>query len=221
LNEDSGYSGISIFDLDKTLLVSNSSYHFGSYLYKNGDVTTRNVLELIWNYWRHHKGNVSMFELHQCAFNMLFSGQQSTEINEHVTNFLELHLDKLIRRSILELLQKAQSGGEYTIILSSSPDFIVSKVAGALNVSEYKGTEYLIGRDGSFAQVGSIFCGRSKARYVEQLVKRLGVSEKRVTGYSDSFSDLPLLEVVGNPVAVCPDAKLKKHCQLHEWPIIL
>ena len=55
---------------------------------------------------------------------------------------------------------------------------------------------------------------------MEEIARWEGSTSTSATRYSDSASDLPMLEAVGHPVAVNPDAKLARHARAHGWPIV-
>ena len=67
---------------------------------------------------------------------------------------------------------------------------------------------------------GVFVYGRGKARAIEQLAAREGIDLARSYAYSDSASDLPMLEAVGHPVAVNPDAALAKVAREERWEVL-
>jgi phosphoserine phosphatase len=59
-----------------------------------------------------------------------------------------------------------------------------------------------------------------KAEAAKELAAKAGADLADCWAYSDSRNDIPLLEMVGNPVVVNPDAILAHHARTHEWPIL-
>ncbi|HLU73691.1 MAG TPA: HAD family phosphatase, partial [Nonomuraea sp.] len=67
--------------------------------------------------------------------------------------------------------------------------------------------------------VGDLLHGPAKAEAVRALARREGLDLTRCTAYSDSANDLPMLSLVGHPVAINPDSELREHAKKHDWPI--
>ena len=67
--------------------------------------------------------------------------------------------------------------------------------------------------------VGEILHGPAKAVAVQALAEEHGLDLDGSWAYSDSYNDIPLLSLVGHPVAINPDSKLRRHARDHNWPI--
>jgi phosphoserine phosphatase len=73
---------------------------------------------------------------------------------------------------------------------------------------------------GAFTGKPSALCfGHHKVTLAEKWADAQGIDLAQSTFYSDSYNDLPMLERVGRPVAVNPDARLRRHARRHGWPI--
>jgi phosphoserine phosphatase len=65
------------------------------------------------------------------------------------------------------------------------------------------------------------FCyGRGKVEAIAELARWEGLDLAQCYAYSDSASDLPMLEAVGHPVVVNPDGRLERHARRHGWPVV-
>jgi phosphoserine phosphatase len=62
--------------------------------------------------------------------------------------------------------------------------------------------------------------GEEKASCVKEVAERLCIAKEKITAYSDSFLDLPLLLAAGRPIAVNPDRKLRRFSEEQKWPIL-
>jgi len=96
-------------------------------------------------------------------------------------------------------------------------------IAKRLNIDFVIGTELEVVKDRFSGKVIPPFCfGREKAEKVRKFLSGNGlmINFKESFAYSDSFFDLPLLELVGNPVVVEPDKKLLKIAKQRDWQII-
>lgn len=168
-----------------------------------------------------HKGlGFSVKKIHHNIFNALFHGHPLSEIRKQVDFFLEQEFESLIYAPARQKLKLAQENGEQTVILSSSPDFLVGAFARRFGVSEWKATEYSTDDKGHLAHISGLLEGEDKAQYIKSVVEKLNLPFSSITFYTDSFLDLPAMQIVGKPVGVSPDRKLKEMCQKNGWEIL-
>lgn len=160
---------------------------------------------------------MTLHQLHEAVFGRILKGLSMDRVEKHIEGFLKLlHF----YRPACEELKAAQSRGEYTVILSGSPSFLVEPLAKFLKVDEWKSTMYGVDKDRVLCNIAILMEGTAKAQFLSEATKRLGINAEDVTAYSDSHTDLPLLMAVGKPVAVNPDRKLRKFAKLHKWSVI-
>lgn len=138
-------------------------------------------------------------------------------LTRHAEEFVDSRLEKLLYFPAWEKLKKAQHEGHFTCIVSNSPSFLVRIIAKRFQVDAWEASEYLVDKDQRLCQIQKILQGVEKACYVEEVIKRLGVNKEKVTGYSDSYLDLPFLCSVGKAVVVNPDRKLKQVAERLKW----
>ncbi len=208
---------LSVFDLDKTLLKKNSSVAFCKYLYKKKVISLAAVCSAIIYYVRHLYFGLPLESLHQKAFHRILSGLSLNFLQEQISCFLDEHLDGLLYAPAVESLRLAQKENHYTVILSSSPAFLVSPIARWFGVDESKASQYLIDKDGRLCQIAIILQGEEKACLVEAFRLQLEISKEAIIAYSDSYLDLPFLLSAGSKVVVNPDRRLKKLSKKWGW----
>lgn len=177
------------------------------------------MLCLVGSYFAHKTGILGLQALHSNIFQRLFKGRSEKNMRLLVDLFLQDAFPAILNPSMQEVLKNAQSDGHYTVILSSSPDFLVRAIAEKLGVDSWGATPYHVETAKKFSQLGNIFCGQEKAARLSFLMTELGIEKNRVYAYSDSYLDLPFLNAAGNPIAVNPDRKLKQVCREKKWPI--
>ncbi|CUI16262.1 conserved hypothetical protein [Candidatus Protochlamydia naegleriophila] len=210
---------LSVFDLDHTLLTVNSSYHFGAYLYRQNFFAFPSLLASLFYYARHKLFGLSIQKLHQKTFQLLFKGVSAEELQTYASIFFEQHLMGKFYQPALQRLREAQKNGDYTLILSSSPDFLVKPIAEWLGVDAWQATIYAVDC-GRMSLLESILDGQDKANYLVKLAQEMGVSSSSITVYSDSYLDLPILKMAGRAIGVVPDFYLKRICHEKGWEII-
>lgn len=203
----------SLFDLDHTLLRVNCSYRFGAYLYKQRFFSFFTMFFLVILYASHKAGFLSLSGLHQKNFDLIFRGRNFASIEQSIEAFLDKELDDSLYPPAIERLQNALKNGHRTVLLSSSPDFLVRSIAKRLNIPEWHATVYALDREGKFSSIPFVLQGNDKAAYAHSI-------QEHVTAYSDSELDLPFLEAANVAVAVNPSKKLLRYVELHQWEII-
>ena len=118
-------------------------------------------------------------------------------------------------------LDRHAAAGEDRIIVSASPIEIVGAIAEALGLEGAVGTRSEI-VDGRYTgRLEGPFCYRDgKVVEITRLAAERGYDLSRSTAYSDSISDLPFLQAVGNPVAINADRELLAHAAAQGWRTI-
>jgi HAD superfamily hydrolase (TIGR01490 family) len=211
---------LSLFDLDQTLFAVNSSSRFGIYLYLKQVFKHRDFLFIISCHLRARMGLLSLQALHDEAFKRLFFGRSLESIKSLVQLFIDRHFEEMIYRPAYEELQQAKEKGHFTAILSSSPDFLVSKIAARFGVNEWMATKYDVDSNQKFNRISHLVQGEDKSQYVRHLLVKFGLDKRDVTAYSDSHLDLPFLQAAGHAVGVNPNRKLLAICKRNHWRTI-
>jgi len=136
------------------------------------------------------------------------------------TEVLPKLLDK-IRPEARRLLDLHRHAGRGTYIVSASPVEIVEPLAITLGMTAGIGTRSVV-VDGVYTgDLDGPFCyGRGKVEAIKHLARWESLDLNQCYAYSDSASDLPMLEAVGHPVAVNPDAALERHAVANGWPVV-
>ncbi len=122
----------------------------------------------------------------------------------------------------LTLIKRFQSSGRRVVLATSSIDFIVKPLADYLGITEMIANS-LVFEDGvctgRFMDI-PVFRQEKRKKVLEYIESR-GISVEESSFYSDSIHDLPLLEDIGNPVAVNPDRSLKRIAEKRGWEILV
>ena len=205
---------IAVFDLDHTLINVNIGYAFGAHLYRSGHVKLPRALYLIGAYLLCKVGIISVDNIHRHYFHSLIKGLSTSVIDPLVDSFLSKNLNTIINPKVLSKLEEAQQQQHHTVLLSSSPDFLVQKIAKKLDFDEWQATRYHL--DG----ISHIMTGERKREIAHDLSQKFGIPMKEVTAFSDSTLDLPLLQSVGRVVVVNPSIPLRYMSYKNKWDIL-
>ncbi len=127
-----------------------------------------------------------------------------------------------VRPESQRLIEQHREAHRATYIVSASPVELVEPLARALGMTAGIGTRSEI-VDGTYTgELTGPFCyGEGKVEAIRELARWEGFDLDQCWAYSDSASDLPMLQAVGHPVAVNPDAKLERVAGQHGWPIVV
>lgn len=208
------------FDLDKTVIAKASIAAFGRPFRRGGLINRRVVLRAIVGQLIFLQFGANEERLAAIRESMLelTKGWDRDRVRQIVRETLLETIEPLIYNEALELMEMHRREGDRIYLVSASPEEIV------LPLSE------LLGADGaicSVAEVDEAGCytgamafyaqGEAKAGAMGQLAERTGIDLAGSTAYSDSATDLPMLEAVGHPVAVNPDRALARVARDRNW----
>lgn len=211
---------ISAFDLDHTLVSTNSSVLFYRYLISKGFFRSISLIQTLLYSLRHTFFNLGLKELHEKVFKRFLKGAPLGLVQEEVGQFLKKDFYRFLYPPAFARLRRAQHEGHHTVILSNAPGFIVGPIADYLEVNEWHSSHYRTDEEGMFESVESVLLGEGKALKIQELIDSLSTTIEKVIAYSDSDLDLPFLNAAGTPVAVNPNAKLLKVSKQKAWEIL-
>ena len=214
--------GAAFFDLDRTIIGGSSVFALGMAAYRAGMVSKRELL-----------GDATS------AATFLFAGA-SDEKTEAVKNrvlqaiegvpvdrMAELgdqiipRLESDVRREARGLLDLHHAADRDTFIVSASPIEIVGDFATAIGLTGGIGTVAAIENGIYTGELAEPFCyGEGKAIAITKVAEERGYDLRLSYAYTDSAGDLPMLEIVGHPVAVNPDRALEAIAYHRGWPIV-
>jgi HAD superfamily hydrolase (TIGR01490 family) len=164
-------------------------------------------------------------QISRVAFNkMLFAGYKGEYI-DRLIEFAEEHFDKVLKPNIFpgayELIETGRKKGLRQVIVSGSLDIMVAPLARHLGIDDMITNKLEIKNAVATGElVRPILAGATKARFIQEYAQRHDIDLLESYGFSDSFSDYPMLAVVGRPAAVNPDWKLRRSAREFNWPIL-
>jgi HAD superfamily hydrolase (TIGR01490 family) len=209
---------IAFFDMDYTTLDASSGLLYVKHLRQQGRLSTRLLLRIGWWSFLY---NVSAIDINRAVPKILsYAEHQSaskmmTESYEWFDHILKPH----IAPRAVEKMRLHQQQGHQIVLISASSQFAVQPVAEHLHV-DFLCTQLIADRDVLTGEVVDPPCyGAGKVIWARRYAEGHLAALSDAYLYTDSHSDQPLLEVVGHPVAVNPDARLKRLARKRDWPI--
>ena len=206
------------FDLDKTVVSKSSSLALSRPFYKAGLVTRSQLFKGAYAQLVYLMIGADEKRMERAKDGMLAltKGWDEDEVEAVVSEALERVVDPYIYQEAIDLIALHKALGRKVYIVSSSPEGVVRPLAQRLGVDDVIATRAEV-VDGKFTGNLEFYAYREqKAEAIRELE---GIDLEGSYAYSDSITDLPMLEAVGNPVAVNPDRELRKIAQQREWKI--
>jgi len=149
----------------------------------------------------------------------LTKGWDRDEVERLVREVLVEVIDPYVYQEALDLMALHQAEGRQLYIVSSSPEEVVRPLAGHFGVAGVIATRAKI-VDGRYTGELEFYSyGESKADAIRSLAERIGLDLEGSYAYTDSITDMPMLEAVGHPVAVNPDRDLRREAEVRDWDI--
>ncbi|MGV0624993.1 HAD-IB family hydrolase [Mycolicibacter minnesotensis] len=209
-------------DLDQTVIAKSSALAFSKPFMDQGLISRRTVLKSSY-----------------AQFLMLFSGadhDQMERMRAHLTNMCTgwnvdqvkaivnetMHevVTPLIFAEAAELIADHKLCGRDVVVVSASGEEIVAPIARALGATHAMATRMVVA-EGKYTGEIAFYCyGEGKVQAIRELAAREGYPLEHCYAYSDSITDLPMLQAVGHPSVVNPDRALRKEAIAQGWPVL-
>jgi HAD superfamily hydrolase (TIGR01490 family) len=211
---------IAFFDFDETLIVGNSGNLWIRRELRSGHINRLQALRATSWMVRYRLGFASMEEALRTAIRSLAGTPEGT-MRQRTLEFYEEEVRHLYRAGAREAVDQHRSRGEACVLLTASSLYLSELVSADLHLDAVLCNRFQV-RDGLHTgeSEGALCFGAGKLRYAEEYAKRSGVSLADCTFYTDSYSDLPVLERVGAPVLVNPDRRLRREAKARGWRVV-
>ncbi len=214
--------GAAFFDLDKTILARSSSFAFARPFYREGLLGRSDVVRSAYAQFVYLASGADHDQMESMREYMsrLVSGWDVEKVQAIVSETLDDIVDPIVFEEAVELIAEHKAAGRDVIIISSSGTDIVEPIGERLGVDLAIGTQVAI-EDGQYTgEILFYAYGEFKAEAMRSLADERGYDLAASYAYSDSQTDLPMLEAVGHPFAVNPDAELRRIAVEREWPVL-
>ena len=207
------------FDMDKTLIAENSGSLYMRYRYSRGEISGMELLKGLGAYIQY---KVGVLDIRNWTKNMMLQFKDSNELElEHEARdwFYEL-VAPTIYPEAEELVRKHQAQDHVVVIVSGATKFVVQPLAERLKIEHMLYTRLEV--------EGGVFTGRviepicfeeGKIYWLQQFINEHEIDLAKSWFYTDSITDMPLMDIVGHPVAVNPDPLLYRTAVKRRWPV--
>jgi HAD superfamily hydrolase (TIGR01490 family) len=212
------------FDLDKTIIAKSSTLAFGKSFYAGGLINRRTVLRTAYAQFVYLAGGADHDQMERMRqfLSAMCTGWDVGQVKEIVGETLHGLIDPLIYSEAVALIEEHKAAGRDVVIVSTSGAEVVEPIAEMLGADLAVATRMAVDDDGKYTgEIEFYAYAENKAKAVQELAAERGYDLGSSYAYSDSATDVPMLEAVGNPFAVNPDRALRKEAVSREWPVLV
>ncbi len=211
------------FDVDNTVMQGASIFHLARGLHRRKFFTTRDIVGAAWKqaYFRvvgiEDPEHVAEARASALAF---IKGHSVAELESLGEEIFDEAMAHRIWPGTRAMAQLHLDQGQRVWLVTAAPVEIATIIARRLGLTGALGTvsEH---EDGVYTGrlVGDMLHGPAKGEAIKAIAEREGLDLARCSAYSDSFNDLPMLSLVGDPCAINPDSRLRDHAKAHGWRV--
>ncbi len=207
------------FDMDKTLIAENSGSLYMRYRYARGEISGMELLKGLGAYIQY---KVGVLDIRNWTKNMMlqFKDSNALELEHQARDWFDELVAPTIYPEAEELVRKHQAQDHIVVVVSGATKFVVQPLAERLKIEHMLYTRLEV--------EGGVFTGRviepicfeeGKIYWLQQFINEHEIDLAKSWFYTDSITDMPLMDIVGHPVAVNPDPLLYRTAVKRRWPV--
>jgi HAD superfamily hydrolase (TIGR01490 family) len=211
------------FDLDRTVIAHGALVAFGGPFRRAGMVNRRVLARTIWNglLFRTFGADEERMRRFRESTLQITRGWHRDLVISIVQRTLAEVIDPIVYDEAIVLIEGHRAAGRLVYLVSASPEEIVAPLAGHLGLDGIIASRAVLDTEGRYTGEVAFYCyGDQKVVAIEELADREDIDLSRSFAYSDSATDLPMLRLVGHPIAVNPDRGLTREAIAEGWPIV-
>lgn len=212
---------VALFDLDNTLLDGDSDHAWGDFLAERGLVDAKAHKSANDEFYRQYQaGTLDIMEYLEFSFHFL-TQHPVEQLHAWRSEFVEQKIKPMILPKGQTLVKRHQEQGDLCVIITATNDFVTTPIAPLFGIDHLiavRAEQTESGYTGKVAGIPSYQEG--KVTRFEAWLKEQGITPTQTVFYSDSQTDLPLLEYADMAIATNPNESLKRIAEEKVWPIL-
>ena len=211
------------FDVDNTLIRGSTIYFLGRGMYQRGYFTKKDISRFVLANLRFRltgKENKEEIARFQDAATDFIGGHNVKDIEAIAQQIYDEFVSPAMWQGTIDIAQTHIANGVEVYLVTAAPEDMATLISTRLGLTGALGSKAEI-KDGLYTgqMNGALLHGKEKAVAVRELAEKKGFDLEDCFAYSDSSNDLPLLQCVGHPSAINPDALLGLRAMAEGWPI--
>ena len=210
------------FDLDKTIIAKSSTLAFSREFQAGGLISRRAMLRSAYAQFVFFTGGADHDQMDKMRqfMSQLCAGWDVATVREIVHDTLTNIVEPLVYEEAVRLMDEHRAEGRDVVIVSASGAEVVEPIGEMLGADRVVATRMEIVEGKYTGNIDYYAYAEEKARAIERLAETVGYDLAESYAYSDSITDVHMLEVVGHPFAVNPDRELRRVALAREWPVL-
>jgi HAD superfamily hydrolase (TIGR01490 family) len=211
------------FDLDKTIIAKSSTFAFSRPFFQGGLINRRAVLKSAYAQFVFLVGGADHDQIERMREHLsaMCTGWDVSQVKDIVAETLHELIDPIVYDEAATLIEEHHDAGRDVVIVSTSGAEVVEPIGEMLSADRVVATRMVV-EDGRYTgEVAYYAYGENKAIAIRELAEAEGYDLSRCYAYSDSVTDVPMLEAVGHPCAVNPDRGLRREAVARDWPVLV
>jgi len=218
--------------MDKTLIAENSGSLYMRYKYQRGEITGVELLKGFGSYLQYKLGLLDIknwtknmmlqFRIKNWTKNMMlqFRGQSESDLEEEARRWVREMVVETIYPEAQQLVNDHLAKGDVVAVVSGATRFVVRPIARHLGIEHMLYTRLEV-EDGQFTGrvIEPICFEEGKIYWLQQFIEEHRIDLAKSYFYTDSVTDLPLLDIVGHPIVTNPDPLLYRTAVKRCWPV--
>jgi HAD superfamily hydrolase (TIGR01490 family) len=215
-------TAVAFFDLDKTIIAKSSTLAFTRPMFRAGLLsgTTLAKAGIAQAYYQAFGADHQQLERMRDELSAMTRGWDRAEIEALVTETVDQVVAPLVYAEALAVIEEHRGQGRRVVVISASPEEIVRPLCRYLGIDDIIATRSAVDEDGKYTGEIELYAyGEGKAEAMRAMAEDEGIDLTASYAYSDSMTDLPMLETVGHPVVVNPDAALAAVAAERGWEV--
>jgi phosphatidylinositol alpha 1,6-mannosyltransferase len=209
------------FDVDRTVVSGSCFLALARPAWRAGIISLRSViraaLHQVWFSARGSSDRRLGRSTRRAA--SVIAGVEVAEVRRVGRRALATHVLPRVHPAARTAIEAHRRAGDLVFLVSAAPEELVGELATLLQVDGYAGTQAEAARGRYTGRLLRVCHGEGKVHAVQELARSHGIDLASSTAYSDSSSDLGMLRLVGRPVCVNPDSRLRAEARRHRWEI--
>ncbi|MEJ1112747.1 HAD-IB family hydrolase [Paenarthrobacter sp. CCNWLY172] len=210
------------FDVDNTLMKGASLFHVARKMYERKAFTLSQAAGFAWKQFKFVMRGENMEDVHSVRDSALTlaAGITVDDIKALGEEVYDEMIESRIWPGTKALAEQHLRVGRKVWLVTATPIEVATVISTRLGLTGALGTVGEV-EGGMYTGklVGDILHGPAKAVAVQLVADREGLDLDHCWAYSDSANDIPLLTMVGHPVVINPDARLRRHARENNWPV--
>jgi HAD superfamily hydrolase (TIGR01490 family) len=207
------------FDMDKTLLSVDTAMSWTKFLYRRGELPASMLAKAV--YWS------TLYKLAVLDMESVFAklaldlrGDLESDMIAKCAIWYRDDVAPHVAPAGRVMIEHHRQRGHTIVLATGSTIYAATPVAANVGIEHVLSSRLEVAADGVFTGKASVYCfGHHKVTLAERWAEEHGIDLARSYFYSDSYNDLPMLARVGTPIAVNPDARLRRHARQRGWAI--